>query len=316
MPGQLLPSDLAPGTPSPSPGPASAIAPRLCLLGAAFLWSFGGLFIKTLIGRYGVAPEGLACLRSLAAGLVLAWALPRISGRRTEQVRAHWPRVAGACAAYAVIVGTFVMANARTSAANAIFLQYAYPLLVAAGAPLFYSERIGRRTALALALGMAGVATIVAGSWNPQHAHGIGFGLLSATAFAAFTLVQRGIRADAVGLASLYNLIAAALLLPFALGKFTASPQALLLVAAMGVVQLGLPYVLFIRGLQRVPAAEAALITLIEPVLNPIWVWLIVGEMPTTWTVIGGAVILLALTMRFLGLRRRTQRLTNGAFSE
>lgn len=277
---------------SQATGSGNPFTARLCLLGAAFLWSFGGVFIKTLTGKHGMAPEALACLRSLVAGLVLAWALPRLR-------RVPFARVSGAGAAYAFIVGTFVAATTDTTAANAIFLQYAYPLIVAVGARIIYSERIGARTTVALAIGMAGVATIVMGSWNPQHMRGVGYGLVSATAFGVFTLIQRGIKNDAVALASLYNLIAAALILPFAIGKFACSTQALLLVVVMGAVQLAVPYVLFIKGLQQIPAAEAALVTLIAPVLNPLWVWMIVSETPTVQTVIGGAVILFAVATRF-----------------
>jgi drug/metabolite transporter (DMT)-like permease len=107
-----------------------------------------------------------------------------------------------------------------------------------------------------------------------------------------------------VALSSLYNLTAAALLFPLAYGALALSFEAFLVVAAQGVFQLGIPYVLFIRGLRTVRATDAALITLVEPVLNPLWVWLAVSEAPHSSTCVGGALILLALVVRFVGLRQ------------
>jgi len=257
------------------------------------MWSFGGLFVKVLTRRYGVEPAAVACLRSAAGGLVLAWALPRVAGAP------GW-RVAGAGAAYALVVGTFVAAVAGTTAANAIFLQYAYPLVVAVGAWVFFKEALNARTLLALALCGIGVITIVTGSWKPEHLVGLGYGVVSAIAFAAFVLVQRSIRAgDPVALSSLYNLLTAAVLLPLAYDKLGLSAAAFALVAAMGIFQLALPYVMFMKGLRTVPATEAALITLLEPVLHPVWVWIGVREAPNAWTVIGAVLITAALLVRF-----------------
>jgi drug/metabolite transporter (DMT)-like permease len=78
------------------------------------------------------------------------------------------------------------------------------------------------------------------------------------------------------------------------------SLEAFLVLAAMGIFQLSVPYVLFIQGLKTVPAAEGALITLVEPILNPVWVWLAVGEQPGRSTLVGGALILVALVVCFL----------------
>ena len=281
-----------------TPGARAPLSGRLWIVGAALMWSFGGLLIKVLTRRFGVAPVSIAFLRSAAAGLALAWALPRLAGV---------PKCRVACAggAYAVLVGCFVAAVAGTTAANAIFLQYTYPLLVALGAWLVYRDPVGTRTLAALALCITGVVIIVTGSWQPDHLGGLGYGLTSAFAFAAFTLLQRGITAGSpVALSSLYNLITAVLLLPLAFNKLDVSVGALVVVACMGVFQLGIPYVMFIRGLRSTHATEAVLITLLEPVLQPIWVWLVVAEVPNRWTVIGAALITAALVARFSALPR------------
>lgn len=266
---------------------------RILVATAAVLWSFGGVLIKIITAEHGVSAEAMACLRSAAGGMALAWALPSLRG-------SFRPRIAVAALFFAPLVGTFVRSTTLTSAANAILLQYFYPLLVAVGARLWYAERIGPRSLAALGLGTAGIITIVIGSWEAAHLEGVGLGLASAVMFAGFVLVQRGIHdADPVALSSLYNLVAAALILPFACAKLGGiSAAALALIALTGVIQLGLPYVLFINGLRSIPATEAALITLLEPILNPMWVWIIHGERPGGWTILGGAAILFALVLR------------------
>jgi len=280
----------------------SPLAGRLVLVMAAVLWSFAGLLIKLVNTRHGVPPEAIACIRSAIAGVALAWALPGVRPSPKG-------RVAAAGIVYAVLVGTFVLSTTGTTAANAIFLQYSYPLIVAVGARLLYSERISGASALALAVGMSGVGAIVVGGWVPGHSGGVAWGLLSAAAFAAFTLIQRGIPVgNPVGLSSAYNLIAAASLLPLAIGKFHLTAPALLLIAVMAFC-LGGAYILYIHGLRVVPVVEAALITLLEPVLNPVWVWLGTGETPGLPTVAGGSLIMLALALRFApALRRRRGR--------
>ena len=286
--------------PLPPPSRTDRTRGQLLILAAAILWSTGGLFIKVLTdgeGPYRMAPQALACLRSAAAGLTLAWALPGLRGVSRL-------RVTGSALVYGVALWAFVMATNTTTSANAIFLQYAFPLVVAVGAWTLFAERPSGRTAASLAVGMAGVAVILAGSWRPGAEAGLLYGVTSALSLAAFVLLQRAIRQGSpLALTSAYNLIGAVAMLPLAWGLFDVSAAAVLLVGVQGVVQIGLPYVLFIKGLRSVPAAEAGLICLIEPVLNPLWVWLGVGETPNRWTLLGGAVILAALAVRFSSRR-------------
>jgi len=285
---------------TPASPPGSPARGYLMVLACAVLWSLGGVFVKVLRQpRYDMDPGAIACLRSAAAGLLLAWALPGLA-------RAPKGLAAASALAYTVVVGSFVFAVSGTTAANAIFLQYAYPLIVAIGAVCFFHERLGRRTLAALGFGLAGVAVILICSWAPGQRTGLACGIASSVAFGVLALLQHAIRSGGpVALSALYNLAAAVLLLPFAWGKLGGlSVEALAIVAAMGVFQLGLPYILFIRALRIVPATDAALITLAEPVLNPLWVWLRVGERPSDATVAGAGLILLALLVRFARWRR------------
>ncbi len=276
------------------------ISGHLYVLAAASLWSTGGVLIKVLTQTYHVDPKALACLRSAIAGLILAWALPGISQAP------RW-KALGAGLAYTGVVGGFVLSTAGTTAANAILLQYAYPLFVAVGAVFLFSEPLGRRTALALVIGMAGIASILVFSWTPGEQTGLVFGISSSFAFAAFALFSRSIRYDnPMGLSSLYNLMAAAVLFLPAWGTLEISGVAFLILTAMAAFQLGVPYALFLKGLQTVPTTDAALITLVEPILNPVWVWLFVGEVPHPSTIVGGGLIILAFMTRFTTVSRKS----------
>jgi drug/metabolite transporter (DMT)-like permease len=113
--------------------------------------------------------------------------------------------------------------------------------------------------------------------------------------------LQRLREVSAIYLTWLNNLVCALLVLPFVKARLALSTDQLVIVAIMGGVQLGLPYFLFSKGLRTIPLQEAALIALIEPVLNPVWVALTVGEIPSFATLVGGAMILAALAVRYLG---------------
>ena len=281
--------------------PSFRIPGHLLVLAAACLWSLGGLLIKLLMGPFHVDPRAVACLRSAIAGIILSWALPGIS------MAPRW-KMLGAGLGYTVVVAGFVASTHLTSAANAIFLEYAYPLFVAIGAVLFFSERLGKRTLVALALGMSGVATILIFGWTPGEGLGMVCGFSGAIGFAAFALFSRSIRyANPLGLSSAYNLMAAAILFIPAWGTFGISWGALLVLIATATFQLGVPYALFIKGLRTIPATDAAIITLAEPILNPVWVWLFLGEVPHMGTLVGGVLILMALVARFTGAPRRAE---------
>lgn len=267
---------------------------RLWVLGAAALWSVGGLLIRYANQRHGVAPEAMACLRSAFAGIALAWAVPAARP-------AFGRRFALAAMFYVGILFAFVKATVVTTSAHAIFIQYLYPLLVAVGARLLYGERIGPRGAVALALGAAGIGVILSGA--RLEPAGLAVALASAGCFAGFVLTQRGVtEGSPVGIASALNLITAAALLPVAWPHLRISAAGWGVIAFTGVVQLGIPYVMFLRGLRMIPATEAAILTLLEPVLNPVWV-LLLAEVPDAHTIAGGVLILVAVGVRMRGRR-------------
>jgi len=264
----------------------------LAVAGAAILWSTGGLFIK-------VAPMpalAVACGRSLIAGVFYLVVL------RPNLRAARW----GTAAAYAACIVTFVSATKLTTAANAIFLQYTGPAYVLVLSPLLLDEPFRPVDAACVALSLAGMSLFFVGKVETGQFLGNLLAVASGVFFAlAIVLLRRDAKAgrgDAVPSVTLGNLLAAAVALPWALQAapaiFSARGGAVLLY--LGVVQLGLAYLLFVRGVRRVPAAEASLISMLEPVLNPVWVLIGFGERPGPWAIAGGAIVVLAVLVRTL----------------
>ncbi|MGD0015527.1 MAG: DMT family transporter, partial [Bryobacteraceae bacterium] len=277
----------------PMPGRAMN---RLLVLAAALLFSTGGAAIKaTLFG-----PWQVAGFRSAVATLSV-FAL--VAGARRGW---SW-RVLPAAAAYASTLILFVMATKLTTAANAIFLQSTAPVYVLLAGPLLLGERV-RRSDLAFAAVVAfGLALFFvsregAVATAPDPLRGNVCALLSGVAWAATLIALRwlGKRSGGEGaLATIVagNALAFAVCLPMALPVTSARATDLLVIAYLGLFQIGLAYYCLTRAIRHVPAFETSTLLLAEPVLNPVWAWLIHGERPAAWALAGGAVILSATAL-------------------
>ena len=274
----------------------------LLIAAAALLWSTGGLFIK-LAPMPGLAVAGA---RSLITVLFyLAVLRPNLS-------RARW----STALAYAAMIITFVSATKLTTAANAIFLQYTSPVYVLLLSPWLLGERLRRRDVLPIVLSLFGLSLFFVGKVEPGHAAGNALGAASGLFFGLSVLLLRrdaratatGTPGDAIPSTTLGNLFAACIALPFSWdglhAAFTAPGPAPLLALAgllwLGVVQMGVAYLLFARGLAHTSAAEASLVSMLEPLLNPVWVLLGTGEHPGGWALAGGAVVLSSVLLRTL----------------
>jgi drug/metabolite transporter (DMT)-like permease len=262
---------------------------RLWLLSAAVLWSLAGVFIKFLP----LPPLTIVFYRSLFAGLFFLFFFQRITRLPPRALLV-------AMASYTAAISSFVAANKLTTAANAIVLQYTAPIFVFMIVGFFFRERIGYATWAALGIGMAGIAVIFAGSAGQPDFAGVTVALLSGLLFSIYMLSLRFLQSVPPGtLTCINNLACCLLLLPFVMGQLSLTRAECLIIAVMGVVQLGIPYWLFSKAVERIPVHEASLIVLIEPVLNPLWVALAVGEIPAAATFIGGALILAGLAVRY-----------------
>lgn len=264
---------------------------RLLVIAAALLFSTGGAGIK--VEAFDVAEVSM--LRSGIAALALA-ALMRTGLRVSKGIIA-------AAAIYAVMLSLFVASTKMTTAANAIFLQSTAPLYLLVLAPVFLGERFRSRDIaffVALAVGMvfcfAGEPRTTATAPNP--ALGNLLGAASGFVWASTLLVLRGIgRADPAGPSTLSavvfgNALACVFALPVAWPLAAASAGEWATVVYLGVFQIGLAYLCLSRAVGRLPALETSLLLLLEPVLNPVWTWLVRGEEPGAWTVVGGAIII------------------------
>jgi DME family drug/metabolite transporter len=260
---------------------------RLLLLAAAVLWSSGGAAIKLC----SLSAWQLAGGRSLIAGLVLLAFVPSARRRPTRLSLA-------VAVAYVFTVVLFVLATKLTTAANAIFIQDTAPLWVLLLSPWLLSERPTRGELLSVPVFALGLGLFFLDQLTPGQVTGNLVALASGVAFGLSILGLRRIGDDGPAALVLGNLMAAAVTMPLWPIGPVPTPLDLGLVGFLGVFQLGLSYLLFSIGLRGTPAVEAALLVLIEPVLNPVWTFLLAGERPGPWAMAGGAIILLATAWR------------------
>jgi drug/metabolite transporter (DMT)-like permease len=269
---------------------------------AAVLWSLSGAFKSVLtqptpLGLHEppVHPDQIAFYRVLFAGLVL---VPML--RRADL--SYRPAMVGMVVTYAAMTITFVRALTQGTAANAIFLQYTAPLWLYLAGVLCFGERPERRSTAALVLGMVGVAVIVAGGWVGERLDVVFLALGSGVGYAGVLLWLRVLRDESSRwLTVLNHLGSAVILLPLAWGHGLPTGGQLVWLALFGAVQLGLPYWLMARGLRAVSTTEAGTLTLLEPLLNPLWAYLVAPqfEVPSAATWVGGALILAGIAYRY-----------------
>ncbi|MDP9180687.1 MAG: DMT family transporter [Chloroflexota bacterium] len=275
---------------------------RMMLLAAAGFWSLGGFFIKEI----DAGAMSIVFFRCLFSAAIL---VPFIRGRRFPG-----PIDSGVSVAFfALLLVMYVASTKETSAANAIFLQYTAPIYVALIGPFILSERLRSREALPFVICIAGIAVLFLGNSGSGETKGLLLGAGSGFFYGMFFIWLRRLRyADAIAI-TLINCLGVVVLLVAVPSVWHVSATDIGLLVIMAAVQFALPYVLFTRGVAHVPVAEASLIALIEPVLNPVWVALFYGEDPSFATIVGGAVILAGLVVRYTVLRPTTLELEAGA---
>jgi drug/metabolite transporter (DMT)-like permease len=268
-------------------------------MAAALLWSTGGLFIKLVpLDAFGVV-----FWRSLTTVVFLVAAL-RLPLSRWK--KASIPTVV----VYALMILTFVSATKLTTAANAIFLQYTGPLWVLLVGPFLLKEPFRKSDAWAILAALGGMSLFFVGRLESGALFGNVVALVSGVFFGAtILLLRRDQTRDPIASCLLGNVLAAALALPFCWGHLTLDLKGVAAVLFLGIVQMGVAYVLFVRGLSVVPAAEASLLGMLEPLFNPLWAFVGIGERPSSWALVGGAIVLTSVGVRTLvGARERLGR--------
>lgn len=225
-----------------------------------------------------------------------------------RNLRFHFSRdqVLGALG-YAGCTVTFCLANTLTSAANAILLQYTAPVWVALLSAALLGERATRADWITIAAALGGMTLFFQDGLTSGHALGNALALISGICFGGMIVALRRQKAgSAVESIILGNLLAFAIGLPWILRAPALPAAGISALLALGVVQLGFSYWLYTRAIKHVTALEAVLIPVIEPILNPVWALLVLGERPSSWALVGGTIVLGAVVARaVVALRRR-----------
>lgn len=261
---------------------------------AALLWSTGGIGIKGVAD----APLKVTFYRSVFAAITLFL----LFGRNVWGVR-QWrstPMFVTAVACYAGCLTTFVTATKWTTAANAIFLQYAGVVWVLLLSPFVLREPMRGKTFAAVMVALGGMALFFVGRFETRGMAGNLMALLSSVFFAMLIMALRKENEASRAAVAWGNVFTAAAVLPFVAGDLSLTTHSFFALLFLGVFQIGIAYSFFVRGLQHVTATEASLMGMLEPIGNPIWVLLFLGEVPSTWAIAGAVVVLIAIAWHTL----------------
>lgn len=260
------------------------------MLLCAALWSIAGIFIKLIPWNSIV----IAGLRSLIAGLVM-FVYMRARGIGFTADRRSLAGGAVLC----LTLTCFVAANKLTTAANSIVLQFTAPMFIVVFSALFLKKRFSRADVLAVVLTMAGISLFFFDQLTPGHLAGNCVAIFAGMAFACYYMSLEGAsesqRMSAILIAHGLTFLVG---LPFTFvypPELSAAPVACILV--LGVVQLGIPYVLLGRASGACPPLACSLLGAVEPLLNPVWVFIFDGEAPGLWALIGGVVVVATITV-------------------
>ena len=271
----------------------------LAMAATAFLWSIAGLFIKAIDWN----PIAIAGMRSLVASIVIFAYLRRpvfhFSFAQTAAAITH-----------AVTMLLFVAANKTTTAANAILLQYMAPVLTAFIGSALLKERPHAEHFIALPLVVGGMVVMFFDELGGGKLFGNLLAILSAVTFSFYFVFMR-MQKDDSPLESILLSHWLTAILCILISLFLPFPQvnlkSLSAIAVLGIVQLGLPSLLFCYAIKRVSAVSANLIAVIEPVFNPVWVFIVIGEAPGVQALIGGLIIVLSVTIASVISARRME---------
>lgn len=273
----------------------SATTGLILVAGAALTWSFGGT-----IARFIHAPDSWTVVfwRSYFATvfLLLYMAVQHGPQGTINHFRAMgWPGVAvGVC--FAIASTSFVVALAHTTVANILLMQAGAPLFAALIAFVVFREAVSRSTWIAIAAVIAGVAIMVSQSLTGKVSLvGDGLALIITIVFSIATVITRRHSNIEMVPAVCLGVAIAAVFSGYMTSDFSVSAVDFAWLILFGAINLGFGLAIFVTGARMVPAALAALISTLEPVLAPIWVWFIHGEIPTLMTIVGGSVVFLAL---------------------
>ena len=266
--------------------------------GATLFWSLSGVFVRWLPS---VDPWTFNAWRGLGMGLaLLAWTLLHYGRRSTSLLReSGWRAVLIPAAFFALASSLYILAMNMASIAAVSCIGATSCLFAALLARVWLGERIRAVFYLAIALAMAGVAFIALGERNTSVGGFAGslVALLVALCFAGQSVALRRYQALAMEPSMIVGGLGVFAAVALILGLAPVAGSTLAILLFMGTLQLALPMVLFMRGARHVGAVQMVLITMADAFLNPLWVWIVHGELPATAVYWGGALILAAIAV-------------------
>lgn len=263
---------------------------------AAILWSTSGLFVKILDWQ----PVSILAGRSFFAAIVFLIYLRRLPTRFSL-----WQVLAAAM--FILTQFLFITSTKLTTAANSIFLQYTMPIYVVLLAYWFLGEKPSRTDYISMFIIFIGLMLFFGDELSTEGLYGNLLAILSGVTGA---LMMVSFRAQKNGNPAESNLIAflftATFGFPFIM-KETWTVNSILILAFLGIVQIGFAFIFFTKGIKHIPALEANLIGTLEPVLNPIWVFLFYGESMGKFALIGGLIVLSGVILSAVGSSKSTK---------
>ena len=280
----------------------------LALIICAVLWSTGGIFIKN-IELNGIAIAGIRSFISGSFMLLvtrqrLHFSIRDEKGRLDkESTIVYWL----AAISYAVTMISFVAANKLTTSANAILLQYTCPIYIILLAPFLTGEKNRPSDYVTVVGVMLGIILFFADGLESGNQFGNILAAFSGISYALATIFMRRCRGYSGGAMALSHLITAVVCLPFVIRNGVPSLKSSLFLLLVGIVSIGIPSILYSVGIRNVRALTASFITMLEPVLNPVWVIIFAGEVPSTKTILGGLLILGFIMIRSIIQNRKKE---------
>lgn len=254
---------------------------------ASVLWSIGGIFIKLINWN----PMAIAGSRSAIAALVMMVYLKKFKFKINKSM------LICACS-YSLLVILFVSANKLTTSANAILLQFTSPVWVALLSRAILKQKISRIDGITIIFVILGMIMFFIDELEMSYLLGNILAILSGIVMAGMILLfQQQKENSLVEITLLGNVITAIVGIPF---YFISSPgmESILPLFILGVFQLGIPYLLYVLAIPNVTAIDAVLIPVLEPLLNPLWVFIFAKESPTLFSLLGGGLVLISVTVR------------------
>ncbi len=257
---------------------------------AALLWSSGGLFIKLI----SLSAMQLSFFRCSIAAITFALIF------RKQILLMNKLSLVNSII-YAIVLITFVIATKTTTAANAIFLQATAPIYVLIFEPLINKTKYERINIITVGVCVIGMILFFVGKLEPGHLEGNLVALISGITFAALFLGMKK-NDQKYQQSSIFwgNILVSLICIPFLSSLEMITFSDLWMVSFLGVFQIALAYAFFASGLKRILAVEASIISMVEPVLNPVWVLIGYGELPSSYSILGGSIIIFAIVMRTL----------------